>query len=152
MNSLIKKSSGVDKYGNLNKLWDLGSFYDDFFDFGLKSPIISKTIGALDIKETDKDYHVEADVPGYKKEEISVGVENNILTISGKRESQSKQESEGYILRERQYASSRFSRSINLSEDIDVNKISASCEDGVLHLKIPKLKEKQNKKIEIKVQ
>ena len=94
---------------------------------------------------------LEADLPGFKKEDIDVNLENNYLTIKAERkvENEEKDKKGRYIRCERSYGS--FVRSFDVS-DVDTDKITASYEDGVLKLNMPK---KENalhtaKKLEIK--
>ena len=94
---------------------------------------------------------MEAELPGFKKEDISVDVKDGYLTISATRneEKDEKNEKGEYIRRERRYGS--FSRSFDISQ-IDQAGISAGFENGVLKLVLPKIDshEKEIKKIEIK--
>ncbi len=104
-----------------------------------------------DIKDNGGEYLLEADLPGFKKEDINVNLENNYLTISAERkaENEEKDKKGRYIRCERSYGS--FTRSFDVS-DVDTDKITASYEDGVLKLTMPK-KEKTlptAKKLEIK--
>ncbi len=104
-----------------------------------------------DIKDNGGEYLLEADLPGFKKEDINVNLENNYLTISAERkvENEEKDKKGRYIRCERSYGS--FTRSFDVS-DVDTDKITASYEDGVLKLTMPK-KEKTlpaSKKLEIK--
>lgn len=104
-----------------------------------------------DIKDNGNEYLLEADLPGFKKEDIDVNLENNYLTIKAERkvENEEKDKKGRYIRCERSYGS--FVRSFDVS-DVDTDKITASYEDGVLKLNMPK---KENasptaKKLEIK--
>jgi len=95
-------------------------------------------------------YHVEVDLPGVKKEDITVNVEDNILTISGERKFKNEVKEEDYYKIESSYGS--FSRSFTLPEKVDIENIHANTQDGVLEVVIPKLEtvENKSKKIEIK--
>lgn len=98
----------------------------------------------VDITENDKSYFLEADFPGMKKEEISITVQNNILTLTGehKEEEEEKDKENGRVLRkERRYG--RISRSFNLGNNIDEDNIKASFKEGVLTLELPKLQERE---------
>jgi HSP20 family protein len=95
-------------------------------------------------------YHIEVDLPGVKKEDIHVNIEDNVLTISGERKVKNEVKEEDYYKVESSYGS--FSRSFTLPEKVDVENIHANSEDGVLEVVIPKLEVVENKakKIEIK--
>ena len=90
-----------------------------------------------DIRETDKAYILEADLPGFKKEDIKAEIKNGLLTISATHSSENENKDEGnnYIRRERSYGS--YTRSFDL-EGIRTEEITASYKDGVLSLTLPK--------------
>lgn len=91
---------------------------------------------AVDIREEDDAFFVDAEVPGLSPEEVNVDVEKNVLTIRGERNVE-KEEGEGTYKRiERRYGS--FSRSFSLPETVDADNISADLKDGVLALRLPK--------------
>jgi HSP20 family protein len=102
-----------------------------------------------DIVEGEKAYTLTLDVPGIKKEDISVGIEDNILTISGERKIQRQDREKSYSYYER--SSGKFERSFKLPDTIDANKIDGTYENGVLSLALPKKKEEsRTHKINIK--
>lgn len=90
-----------------------------------------------DIRDNGDSYLLEADLPGFNKEDISLDLENNVLTIrASHQESQEEKDAQGnYLRRERRYGS--FARSFDVS-GIDENHISAVYENGVLKLSLPK--------------
>ncbi|WP_281951578.1 Hsp20/alpha crystallin family protein [Nitrosophilus kaiyonis] len=104
---------------------------------------------AVNEKEDEKAYYVEVDLPGVKKEDIKVEVKDNVLSISGERKFKKEEKDKGYIRTESFFG--KFERRFTLPNDADAEKIEAKVEDGVLHLTIPKVEEKENvKKIEVK--
>jgi len=91
---------------------------------------------AVDIREEDDAFFVDAEVPGLTEKDVNIDVEKNVLTIRGERNVE-KEESEGTYRRiERQYGS--FTRSFTLPETVDADHISADLKDGVLALRLPK--------------
>ncbi len=90
-----------------------------------------------DIKKTEDGYQLEADLPGFDKKDISVGIEGDVLTIKAQRrsESEDKDKKESYVRIERSYGS--YERSFNVS-GIDTENIGAKYENGVLILNMPK--------------
>ena len=101
----------------------------------------------VDIDETNNDYVVTADLPGMKREDIDVTIENGELRISGERKTE-REEKEGTArVRERAYGS--FVRTFNIGNNVDVEKIRANFKDGVLELTLPKAEQKKPKKIKI---
>lgn len=90
----------------------------------------------MDIKENEKGYEVSIELPGVKKEEISITVKGNVMTIKGERKFEEKKDNEKYHRVERYFGSS--SRSFTLPPHVNKDDVKASYIDGVLHLTIPK--------------
>lgn len=105
---------------------------------------------AVDIKETDNDFVIHADLPGVKSDDIEVTAENGVLTIKGERESKKEEEKDNYKRVER--FSGSFMRRFTLPDSADLEKISAKTKDGVLELTIPKAEKTKPKRIEVKVE
>ena len=121
-------------------------YLDDIFDDFMVPE--RSTLGKCDIYEKDNKYHIEMDVPGFKKEDLKINLENNYLTIKAEKKNEVKDDSKKYIRRERSY--SKFERSIYLG-DADEDNISAEYKNGILTIVVPKMDEKKSKKyIEIK--
>jgi HSP20 family protein len=104
----------------------------------------------LDVSETDAEYLVRADLPAVKKEDVSVTVENDAVTISGERKFDNEEKSER--VHRRESFRGLFSRSLSLPDNADAKGIRAESKDGVLTVHIPKTKSERSKAIEIKVQ
>ena len=103
-----------------------------------------------DIYEKDGNYHIEMDVPGFDKKDISIEANDGYLTITAEKnsEDEEKNENKNYIRRERVYG--KVERSFYL-EDLDQDKIDAEFKNGILNIVVPKKEETSNKKrIEIK--
>lgn len=99
-----------------------------------------------DIYEKDGDYHIEMDVPGFSKENISVEAKDGYLTISAevKKEINEEDKNKNYIRRERSYG--KYERSFYLG-DLDQERIDAEFSNGVLKITIPKKEKVDNKKV-----
>lgn len=107
---------------------------------------------AVDVWEDEKAYVLEAELPGYSEKDIDVHIDNHVLKISSvaEAEKETKEEKQGnYLIKERVYRS--FERSFTLPEGIDEGNIQAKFNNGVLKITMPKLPEKQPKKIDIKI-
>lgn len=102
----------------------------------------------VNMYEKDDYIVVEAELPGIKKDDIDVRVEDHRLTLRGERKEEKETKKEDYFRKERLYGS--FMRSITLPSSVDVDKIDASYKDGVLHLTLPKTTEAKGKHIAIK--
>ncbi|TDX99664.1 Hsp20/alpha crystallin family protein [Thiohalophilus thiocyanatoxydans] len=117
-------------------------------DSGESSAIAtSDWIPAVDIKETKDAFILHADVPGVDPKDVDVHMENGILTIKGERESEKKDEKEGYKRVERQYGA--FYRRFSLPDTADAEKISAKSKNGVVEITIPKKEAVQPRKISV---
>ncbi len=102
---------------------------------------------AVDIREEDDAFYVDAEVPGLAAEDVKVDIEKNVLTLSGERKVE-KEETEGTYRRvERQYGN--FTRSFTLPETVDTENISADLNDGVLSLRLPKKEAPTPRKISV---
>jgi HSP20 family protein len=112
----------------------------------LRSSGADKFTPHLDLVETANEYVVSVDLPGVKPEDVKVEMDDGRLTISGKRESTVEDKNAHRIERSK----GSFSRIISLPREIDADKIDAKYEHGVLHVTLPKLAEKQPRKIEVR--
>jgi HSP20 family protein len=111
-------------------------FKPDWFG-GLEN--FTGNVPAVNIRENEKDYELELAVPGMKKEDFNVEVDNNVLTISADVNSENAVEEDNFTRKEFSYSS--FKRAFTLPETIDEDQIKASYEDGVLKFALPKKKE-----------
>jgi HSP20 family protein len=134
------------------KLFDELENWDEFFEFP-KFPSLTRTsrnMPAVDIQETEKEIMVKADLPGLKKEDITISFEDNILSIKGEKKEEKTEEGKTYLRSERFCGS--FIRDFPINAEIDVEKVNAKYNDGVLELALPKKETEKNKvkTIEIK--
>lgn len=100
----------------------------------------------VDIHEDDNNIYVEAELPGFNKDEIQVDVESGILTISGERTHEARAGKQH--LSERSYT--QVQRSFNLPSNIEESNVEASLKDGVLHVTLPKREESKPHRISVK--
>ncbi|MFC1665611.1 Hsp20/alpha crystallin family protein [Pseudomonadota bacterium] len=107
-------------------------------------------IPSVDVKEDDDGYTVKADLPGVKKEDIDVSLQDGLLTINAETKMEKEDKEKGRVIRqERRYG--KFVRSMRLGTGINEAKVKASYKDGVLELKLPKSEEVKPKKISVNV-
>ncbi|MDP9376118.1 MAG: Hsp20/alpha crystallin family protein [Actinomycetota bacterium] len=104
---------------------------------------------AMDLIEKEDSFVLRADLPGMKEEDLSIEFEDNVLTLSGERKSESEESGEGFHRVERAFGS--FSRTLTLPKGIDPESISAEFENGVLEVRIPKPEERKPRRISISV-
>ena len=123
------------------------NLFDDFMDFPFdreffgRRPLYGnseKNIMKTDVKETDKAYELDIDLPGFKKDEVTAKLENGYLTISAtKGVNKDEQNKEGKYIRRERYAGA-MSRSFYIGENVQQEDIHAKFEDGILKLTVPK--------------
>ena len=103
----------------------------------------------VDIREDENQIVIKADVPGMEQKDISVNVDNGQLTISGERKFDDEENRKSYHRVERAYG--KFSRSFSLPNTTDMGKISASYNNGVLEVTLPKLEEAKPRSIQVQI-
>ena len=103
-----------------------------------------------DIYETDKNLVIKMELPEVDKENISVMVDNNVLTIYGERKAEEDTKELSYHRQERSYG--QFLRSFTLPPFVNTKEIAAESRDGLLFVTLPKVEEAKAKQIEVKVQ
>ena len=139
------------KYSPFNELKDFSSRFDSLLsEFDNRDSSLSGFKPVMNTREGEFAYHVDADLPGVKKKDIKITVNGNIVTISGERKEKKEVNEKDYHRVETSFG--KFERSFTLPEGADTENITASQEDGVLEVVIPKLKSesKKVKKIEVK--
>jgi HSP20 family protein len=113
-------------------------FFNPFFgDFGYNRPAINSTATVpVNVKETETAFHLEMAVPGLKKEDVKVNVDNNKLTVSYKNEQKSEETTDKYTRQE--FSFNSFERSFRLPKTVNADQITASYNNGILALELPK--------------
>lgn len=138
----IRRSTSSDLFAEMERM------FEDLGQKPLAKSAEQKFTPACEIAETEAQYFMSMDLPGVKREDIKVEINENTLTISGERKQEKKAEDERnakYV--ERQYGA--FIRTFTLPSTADAEKIEAHYEDGVLNLTIPKATIARTRKIEI---
>jgi len=102
----------------------------------------------VDIKETDKEILIKADLPGMKMEDIDVSVDEDQLVIKGERKEEKEEKDKDYVRVERNYGS--FYRSFSIGVPVKSDQVGATYKNGVLEITMPKSEAKKPKKIAIK--
>jgi HSP20 family protein len=134
----------VDPFENLTREFDVLNRY---FNGGQGNGARLAPYG-VDIREDGDHLVVEAELPGFKKDEVDITLENQTLTISAEKKEENKQEVKGeYLLNERRY--SRFLRSFTLPPTVDEKSVQAKLENGVLTVSLSKREETKPRKISV---
>ena len=97
------------------------------------------SVPAVNIKDNEENFELELAVPGVKKDDFTVEVDNDVLTISSEMKSENEETKDNYTRKEFSYSS--FRRAFTLPETVDGSKIDAKYEDGILRLTLPKKQE-----------
>lgn len=132
------------------------SFLKNLLDGDVFNPFHSNNVFlvpsgiAVDISDNDTSYTIKANLPGFAQENVEIEMHENVLTIKGNTEKESKEEAPNYLLQERKTGS--FCRSFSFREPIESDKSSASFENGVLTIILPKQEPERPKKVKINIQ
>ena len=127
------------------------NLFDNLFDFGFRFPDIDRKLYGhtasrmmrTDVRENDGTYEVSIDLPGFKKDEITLSLENGVLSVAAaKGLDKNEKDKEGKLIRQERYSGS-MTRSFYVGDAITEEEVKAKFEDGVLKLTIPKKEEKE---------
>lgn len=136
--SLVKSNKREDFFPSvLSDFFD----YDKFFDNRWSEREFRNTLPAVNIRETDKQYHIEFAAPGFAKTDFKIDVDHHVLTVSAEKKKQTGDDNKRFTRQEFSYTT--FSRSFTLPETVDTEKIDANYNEGLLTLRIPKKEELQ---------
>jgi HSP20 family protein len=125
---------------------EFSRLFNTLFD-GAEAPS-QRWVPAMDLVEDGDHFVLKADLPGLSEDDVSIEVEDNMLTVSGERTAEQEQRERGWYRLERSFG--RFSRSLTLPEGVDPDSVSASFDKGVLEIRIPKPEERKPRRISIK--
>ena len=103
---------------------------------------------SVDFSENEKEYIARVEAPGVAKEDLDVNVDGQTLTISGRRDFEKEEKTEEYFWRERQ--AGRFVRALQLPTAVDQSKVTASYQDGIMTIRLPKSETTGKTRIQIK--
>lgn len=130
------------------------SVWNHFFDSEILNPTsffnqASKN-ALVNIKDTENQYEIEIEAPGFNKEDFNIAINDNVMNISAEKEETSERQGERFVRKE--FRLNNVNRSFNLPDTADFDKISAKYESGILMISIAKKEEviiNNNRKIEI---
>ena len=142
-----------DPTGELNSLQsEVNRLFNSFFDVPASASngaTLRRWVPAMDLVETDDQFVLRADLPGLSEDDVSIELEDRVLTVSGERKAEHEDRKEGYYRVERAYGS--FARSLTLPEGVDADAVAATFDKGVLEVRIPKPEERKPRKVAISV-
>lgn len=157
MTALIRRNSAAPSLLDRDEfLTPFSTLFNDFFnnsfDFLGKDFFDSATYPKVDVRDEGNQLVIEAEVPGLKRDQISIEVDGNLLRIKGEKKIKDEKKSQNYIHRELKHSS--FCRTFKMPTTIDVDNITSLFQDGVLEILLPKKvvesTPNQIKRIEIK--
>ena len=125
---------------------EVNRLFNTLFDAGEASA--QRWAPAMDLVEAEDHFVLRADLPGLAEEDVSIEVQDNVLTVSGERQAEHEQREKGWYRVERQFG--RFSRSLTLPEGINADAIEAAFDKGVLEIRVPKPEERKPRRVQIK--
>ncbi|MCX8124731.1 MAG: Hsp20/alpha crystallin family protein [Spirochaetes bacterium] len=128
---------------------DVKRIFDDFFALEPVDLFDSAWVPTVDVEEDEKSIHVRAEIPGIDEKDLNVTLEDNVLTISGEKKEERKEENKRYVLAERRFGS--FKRSISLPSEVKADSAKATFKNGVLTIDFEKKEVSQPKRITINI-
>ncbi len=136
----------------LNIQREINRMFDSFFRSGWSedtslAPAVWSP--ATDVTEDERGYSVKVELPGVKKDEVKITMENSVLTIRGEKRQEKESKHDSVHRVERSYGS--FQRSFTLPSSVKAEKIEATFVDGILTIALPKAEEAKPKQIDVKV-
>jgi HSP20 family protein len=137
--------SAFDQLTNIRD--EINRLFESPYENG-SSDVFNSWAPALDLYEDNDNLVVRAELPGMKKEDIELSLQDNVITVSGERKNEKKYDG-GQTSREERFFG-RFTRSITLPKQVDSGKVRASYKDGVLTVTLPKAEEAKPRQIQIK--
>lgn len=118
-------------------------------DAGKDAMMVFDWAPTVDIAETPEEFHIKAELPEVKKEDVKVSVDNGVLRLEGERKQEKEEKGKKYHRVERSYGS--FLRTFALPDNVDDTKVRAEFKDGVLNVRLPKTEKAKPKAVEVKV-
>jgi HSP20 family protein len=131
----------------MNRLFN--TFFDTPNTTGNGGGSARRWVPSMDLAETDTHFVLRADLPGLTEQDVSIELEDNVLTVAGERKAEHEEKKEGYYRVERSFG--QFRRSLTLPEGVDATSIAATFDKGVLEVRIPKPEERKPHRVAIKV-
>jgi HSP20 family protein len=116
---------------------------------GKETLTVADWVPTVDIEEGEQAYHITAELPGLKREDVKITLQEGVLTLQGERKQETEEHGRRFHRVERSYGT--FVRSFALPDVVDEGKVSAEFKEGVLHVRLPKSEKAKPKSIEVTV-
>ena len=139
-------SAGLDRFDS-----EMESLFHSFFPAVLRGRGDNELrwMPKVNVKELDDSFQVSAEIPGMEKDQLSIEVQENLLTIRGEKKTEEKAENEKMHICEVSYG--KFERSLRLPDNVKIEDVDAEYKNGVLRISIPKTEPVKPKEIKVKV-
>jgi len=151
------KKNNDSNFPMLNEFENLQNEINRLFNFSYpkwldgETSVFSGTwLPAIDVVDDKDNLMIKADLPGLKKEDLDISLQDDILTIKGEKKNENEKKEKNYYRVERSYGI--FQRSLRLPSQVDSKKVNAKFKDGVLELTLPKKEEAKSKQIDINIE
>ena len=132
---------------------EMNRLFNTFFDTPTAGAgngnAVRRWVPSMDLVETDEHFVLRADLPGLTEADVSIELEDNVLTVSGERTAEHEDKKEGFYRMERSFG--QFRRSLTLPDGVDADGIAATFDKGVLEVRIPKPEERKPRRVAIQV-
>ena len=131
----------------MNRLFN--TFFDTPATGGNGGGASRRWVPSMDLVETEEHFVLRADLPGLTEADVSIELEDNVLTVAGERKTEHEEKKEGFYRMERSFG--QFRRSLTLPDGVDADGIAATFDKGVLEVRIPKPEERKPRRVAISV-
>lgn len=139
----------ISRWDPWNEMISLRDAMDQVVREGFTRPRSGADLGiTLDVMEQDDSFMIDAVLPGVKPDEVNLQIKDDVLMISGDIKDQHEEKQGNWLRRERHFG--HYQRTITLPASIDADQVSATFQDGVLHITLPKSRESRARAIPIK--
>src|SRR4051812_28052671 len=134
---------------------EMNQLFNTFFDApgangaGGNAGALRRWLPPMDLVETDDHFVLRADLPGLSEEDVSIELEDSVLTVAGERQAEHEDKREGFYRLERSFG--QFRRSLTLPEGVDADGITAAFDKGVLEVRTPKPEQRKPRRVAIQV-
>ncbi len=145
MRDLARRRHDLQTYDPLDVFEEMRRSFESFFDLPASG---RHGQPAVDIRQEEDRYVLEADIPGLTEKDIDIQIDRDVLTFSSRREEKKEERMEGYLVQERRR--SRFQRSFVLPSDVDRERIEAHFRDGMLVIDLPRTEKTKPRQIPVK--
>jgi len=131
---------------------EMNQLFDDFFGRPVTRTEWTEGVWSptVDVSEDEDNVIIKAEMPGTKKEDVKISIQDNVLTLKGQKKQEKEEKDKNYHRVERSYGS--FCRSFQLPTSVKTDKIKANYKDGVLNITLPKTEEVKPKEIPISIE